>query len=84
MRLDGELFAVFTFYCHLLGLNRSTTLEHLMEMWIIKYQDSVRTKLEQLKDHLETLDPFALASLTEELEKSNALLLRLAGMKAPA
>jgi hypothetical protein len=82
VRLDGELFAVFTFYCHLLGLNRSTTLEHLMETWIRNYQPSVRTKLELLKDDLERLDPCVLADFMERLEQSNALLLRLAGLKS--
>jgi hypothetical protein len=79
-RLDGELFEVFTFYCRLLELNRSTTLEHLMETWIEKYQGSVQIKLGQMKSSLEELDPFALAELTQNLEKSSALLLRLAGV----
>ena len=80
-RLDGELFDVFSFYCHLLGLNRSTTLEHLMETWIRKYQASVEIRLKQIKEHLGDLDPFTLADLTERLQQSTALLSRLAGLR---
>jgi len=40
------------------------------------------TKLGQMKGSLEELDPFALAELTQNLEKSSALLLRLAGVNS--
>jgi hypothetical protein len=78
-RLDGEVFDVFTFYCRLLGLNRSTTLEHIMETWLEYYQPSVQTKLKQLESSLDELDPFELVEFTERLSQLRVFWSRLAG-----
>ena len=76
-RLDGEIFEVFTFYCSLLGLNRSTTLEHIMETWMRYFRPSVETKLKELEGSSAEMDPFELALLNERQSQLFAFWSRL-------
>jgi hypothetical protein len=76
-RLDGAIFEVFTFYCRVLGLNRSTTLEHIMETWMRHYQPSVQTKLQQLEGSLADMDPCELAFFAERVTQLHAFWSRL-------